>query len=196
MHRVLSVLASLSVVSCASGPAPAPPTEFAKKGEIVFLGGSASWDDDQVVGPLINVSRRSDGSWAGLLNNQILDVNVYTARAAGAYLTMKWDGEPKQWVITAQWQGRLHRFELHPSHFLFRGPTHSFTLQHRNDWSFGPRGELKFDGEARDARPPMPQFGLALLATFMAAEAQSHDGSGAPSMPRRQPEEVYAPTGR
>jgi hypothetical protein len=183
-HR-LAALGSLLLLSCASGPTPTrTPREFAKKGEVVFLEGSAAWDENQVLGPLISVGRRSDGSWAGRLNNQIVDVNVYRTRAAGAFLIMSWDEQPNQMVITAQWVGRLHRFEIYPDRVLFRGPTRSFTLQHRNDWSFGPGGELKFDGQARDQRPPMPQFGLALLATFMAAEGQSHDPSTLPTMPR------------
>jgi hypothetical protein len=188
MQLHIAPIATVLLVACASGRAPVQTlVEFSQKGEIVFLGGSASWDDDQVVGPLINVSQRKDGSWAGLLNNQILDVNVYPARAAGVYLTMTWDDKPGQRVITAQWQGRLHRFEIHPDRFLFRGPTRSFTLQRRGEAVFGPGNELKFNGEAREQRPPMPQFGLALLATFMAAEAQGHDASGDPTMPRRQP---------
>jgi hypothetical protein len=185
MSLRLAALGSLLLLSCAAGPKPMEaPREFAKKGEVDFLEGSASWDENQVLGPLISVSRRGDGSWAGRLNNQIVDVNVYPTRAAGAFLTMNWDQQPNQTVITAQWVGRLHRFEIYPDRVLYRGPTRSFTLQHQSDWSFGPGGELKFQGQARDKRPPMPQFGLALLAAFIAAEGQSHDPSSFPTMPR------------
>jgi hypothetical protein len=186
MQLRLAALGSLFLLSCASGSTHVESArDFTSKGEVDFLQGSASWDETRVVGPLINVSRRSDGSWAGQLNNQILDVNVYRTRAAGAFLTMTWEDQPEQRVIIAQWLGRLHRFEIYPDRVLYRGPTHSFTLHNLSAGAFGPGGELKFQGQAREERAPMPQFGLALLATFLATEAQSHDPSGFPTMPRR-----------
>jgi hypothetical protein len=191
MVRVpIAVLVPVLLVACASVPAPMITGEFTQQGEVVFLGGSAAWDQIRIVGPLINVSQRGDGSWAGTLNNQIVDVNVYPSRAAGAYLTMTWDYKPDHQIVTAQWLGRLHRFEVHPDRFLFRGPSRSFTLQRRGGAVFGPGGELKLNGEAHKQFPPMPQFGLALLATFLAAEGQTHDPSNDPSMPRRRPEQT------
>jgi hypothetical protein len=181
----LAAFGSLFLLSCASGQTRIEPArDFSSKGEVDFLEGSASWDESRVVGPLINVSRRGDGSWAGRLNNQILDVNVYRTRAAGAFLTMTWEDQATQRVIIAQWLGRLHRFEIYPDRILYRGPTRSFTLYHLSEGAFGPGGELKFQGQAREERAPMPQFGLALLATFLATEAQSHDSSGFPTPPR------------
>src|SRR5690242_12279587 len=51
----------------ASEQTAAPAGEFKAQGEIRYRGGSASFDETRVVGPHANLSRRSDGSWAGNL---------------------------------------------------------------------------------------------------------------------------------
>lgn len=183
-------VAAVSVLlACAhSGGAPEPEKVFNKKGGLVFLGGSASWDEDEVVGPLVSVSRRGDGSWAGNIVGTPVDVSLYNGRAAGSNLVMKWTDEGDHRVITAQLNNRIHRFEVYPDRVLVRGPSRSFTLSHRGDWTFGPGSELKFEGEAQSMQPPMPQFGIAMLATFAAAEGAGRDSQGDPSMPYTGPQ--------
>jgi len=176
------VACGLSLAACQHGPqVEQKPRVFQKKGGVVFLGGSASWDEDEIVGPLITVAQRADGSWAGTINGQVIDVNVYKGRAAGSYLTMRWKVEGEAKIITAHLNGRLHRFEVYPDRIEVRQPTRSFTLGKRADGSYGPGSELKFEGDGNQVRPPMPQFGFALLATFAATEAVMRDASGDPT---------------
>ena len=170
-----------------ANPADDKPRIFNKKAEIVFLGGSASWDEDEIIGPLISVAQRSDGSWAGTINNQVIDVNVYSGRAGGSYLTMKWREENGAMIVAGAFQDRPFRFEVFPDRVNVRLPMRSFELPRYADWHYGRGGELKFEGEARTLQPQMPQYGLALLATFLAADAQMRDSSGDPVMPTGNP---------
>lgn len=187
LMRAVLVVSSALLLACQTTPAAdEKPKVFNKKGGVVFLGGSASFDEDEIVGPLVSVSQRSDGTWAGTINSQVVDVNVYDGRAAGAYLVMKWTADGDKRVITAQLNGRLHRFEMYPDRIEVRGPTRSFTLGHRRDWTFGPGGELKLEGQAQGQNPPMPQFAIAMLATFAAAEGVGRDSSGDPTAPGLQ----------
>lgn len=184
-----AVLAAAALLGCAHGaPADEKPKVFNKLGGVVFLGGSASFDEDEVNGPLINMSTRSDGTWAGTINNEVVDVNVYSGRAAGSSLTMKWSDEPNHRVIAGAFRDQPYRFEIFPDHISVRLPTRSFDLQHRQDFSFGPGGELKLEGQAQSLTAPMPQFGMAMLATFIASSAQMRDATGDPNMPFTGPQ--------
>jgi hypothetical protein len=74
-------------------------------------------------------------------------------------------------VMTGQWMNRIHRFEVSNEQVLVRLPSASFTLHRSGEGEYGPAGALKLTGDAAKASPPMPQFALALLATFIAAES-------------------------
>ncbi len=146
---------------------------FTPTGGVVFKGGSASFDDAHVRGPLINASRRSDGDWAGTLNGQPLDVTVKPDRLVGSYLNMKIEQNLTGLVMTGQWMNRIHRFEVNTDQVMIRLPSASFTLHRSGEGQYGPAGALKLTGDAAKQSPPMPQFAFALLATFIASEVGS-----------------------
>ncbi len=141
-------------------------SDFQPLGSIVFQGGSASFDADRVVGPRINVSRRTDGSWGGTLDNQAIDVSVSSNRIAGSYINLHIEQTPGGMIITGQWQNKIMRFEFTPERAVVRTPTRSFTLGGRGDGTYGPQGELDLSGLAAIPHPPVPQFPLALVASF------------------------------
>ncbi len=143
---------------------------FAPTGAVTFKGGSASFDDAHVQGPLINASRRADGDWGGTLNGQPLDITVKPDRLVGSYLNMKIEQNMTGLVMTGQWMNRIHRFEVSNEQILVRLPSASFTLHRSGEGEYGPAAALKLTGDAAKPTPPMPQFALALLATFIAAE--------------------------
>jgi hypothetical protein len=122
-----------------------------------------------VVGPDVNVSRRADGSWAGWLQGDVVDVTVVSNRMVGAGLDVEMtpraggDGV----LILGQWQGRLVRFELSEKEVAARVPGRSFNLRRVEHGVFGPQGELKLSGEALALRPPFPQIAFALLGAVM-----------------------------
>lgn len=148
-------------------PGAVPAGEFKPLGEIRFRSGSASFDESRVVGPHVNVSRRADGSWAGNLMEGTVDVSVYPDRVVGVGLTLAIERKSDTNIITGQYQGRILRFEVGAEQLLIRTPSISTTLPRTGDGMYGRDGVVRFFGQAADADPPWPQFGLALAAAFL-----------------------------
>lgn len=175
-------LFGLFVVSgCAtSSAAEAPPKEFKPIGEIRFAqtgeSFSASFSEDRVVSPNVDLSKTAEGGWRGRIGNSIIDVNVYPDRIGGSGLTVrKENSDPGREVFTAQVEGKIFRFELDPKQALIRAPGFSATLGHNGDNTFGPGGILKLTGAATERPMMWPQLPLALIATFAsAAHARGH----------------------
>lgn len=167
--RLTFFISALSLlVSCQhSAQVEETPRTFEKVGGVERDGANASWDEYEVQGPRVAVRRRADGTWAGDIVNQTVDVSIYEGRASGANLVLKWADENGHRVITARVHNQPYRFELYPDRIVVRQPARSFTLGRRGDGTYGPPGgELKLEGDAQSASPRMPQFAIALLATF------------------------------
>lgn len=152
--------------ACQHGAPAVALGPFVATGEVIYRLGNASFDANRVVAPRANLTRRSDSSWGGLLMNQPIDASVTTDRLTGVNLMMNWTLGPEGIVITGQWQGRILRFEVNRSVALVRTNTLSVTLPRNDAHSFGPDGQLRLLGEAGLVHPPMPQFGLAMIAAF------------------------------
>lgn len=168
--RLLPILA-LSFSSCLF-PSVVPEalnTEFKPSGELALHNRSAGFDAVRVRSPQCNLSKRTDGSWAGVLNDSPLDVSVTSTRVSGVDFTMtREQTDAHKLVITGQFQGRIYRFELSGEQALLRAPSTSFTLLGRRAeggrTTYGSRGELELRGEAGGDDPPWPQIGFALMA--------------------------------
>lgn len=145
----------------------APAGEFKALGEIRYRSGSASFDETRVVGPHVNMSRRSDGSWAGNLMDGTVDVSVYPDRVVGVGLTLAIERKPDVNIITGQYQGRILRFEVGAEQLIVRTPSISTTLPRTGDGMYGQNGVVRLFGQAAEANPPWPQFALALAAAFL-----------------------------
>lgn len=138
---------------------------FVPNGGIKGNIGSASYSAHAVRGPRINIARRSDGSWAGELKGQAIDVSVHGDRVVGVNTHMKIEKKPHLLTITGQFNGRMFRFEVTPVHLMARTDTHSRDLP-----LTGPAGhysEVTFTGNAVGENRPEPQFAFALLSTFL-----------------------------
>jgi hypothetical protein len=165
----LPLFAALLLVGCKTAePVPeALSDKFTATGEIAYQGVGASFDQNRVVGPLVNLTRRTDGSWGGRLRDEPMDVSVYAARVTGVNFTMAWEPSADGGTaITGQWNGGIMRFETSGDTLLIRTPRHSLTMNRHDASSFGPFGELVLKGEAGLKTPPMPQFGFAMMAAF------------------------------
>jgi hypothetical protein len=159
----------LLVGGCATmAPLPETLTEYVPSGEISLAAQGASFDAVRVRKPNVNLTKRADGSWGGVLGATGIDVSVTPKRVTGVGLTLVLEesGGEKGTVITGQWQGSIVRFEFDQSHALIRTPRYNTTLDRSSPNTFGARGELQLKGEAALAEPPWPQFALALLAAF------------------------------
>jgi hypothetical protein len=169
-----------ALLLCLAGCATVPPlpetlTEFVPTGEVRYGSHGAAFDAVRVRKPNVNLTKRADGSWGGVLGSSSrgafgIDATVTPKRVTGVGLTLvlaESDAE-KGTVITGQWQGNMVRFEIGPEQALIRTPGHSITLTRSGPTTYGARGELELTGDAALAEPPWPQFGFALLAAFMA----------------------------
>lgn len=169
-RSLLTIGCGLALGGCIAFAQPLPETltEFVPTGEISLRSNGASFDAVRVRKPNGNLSKRSDGSWGGVLSGQAIDVSVTPKRVAGVNLTLVLEesGGPKGTVITGQFQGSILRFEIGPEEARIRTPNHSMTLARSSPNTFGPRGEFELKGDAALPEPPWPQFALAMLAAF------------------------------
>lgn len=171
MRRALLTLTLAMFGGCVTAqPLPETETEFVPTGEILLGSKGAAFDAVRVRKPNVNLTKRSDGSWGGVLAGTGIDVSVTPKRVTGVGLTLVLEesGGEKGTIITGQWQGNTVRFEIGPEQALIRTGKFSTTLTRSGEHTFGSRGELEMKGEAALAEPPWPQFGLALLAAFTA----------------------------
>jgi hypothetical protein len=171
MRASLVVVAAIAFSSC-NFPAVVPEalnTEFKATGEVLLYNRTASFDAYRVRSPKCNLSKRTDGSWGGVLAERPVDVSVTDTRISGVELMLTREkSEGNRVVITGQFQGRIYRFELDENRVILRAPNNAYTLDGRQvgpqQTTYGPRGDLQLRGEAGSDNPPWPQIGFALMA--------------------------------
>lgn len=166
--RVAVVTVVGMTLACASLGKPLP--EFQKKGEIYFAQRSASFDEYRVVGPLINMTMRSDGSWAGTFGSgpsaTVVDVSYDNGFLRGSNISLKIEEHSAGIKMNGLWLGKQVRFEVDNNQVMVRTDNRSFTLNRTGEGLYGPDGNLRLEGEANLTNPPMPQFALAMLASL------------------------------
>ncbi len=149
---------------------PEANSEFKAEGEVNLRGFSASFDKYRVRSAKANLTARTDGSWAGTVNEHAFDLSVDESSIRGVDLVLsKADSTPGHIVITGQFQGKILRFEFDDKQAMLRGTvsnTYYGRATQENGTAYGPAGELTLKGEAGTMTPPWPQFGLALLSAF------------------------------
>jgi len=173
MRIALGCLFSLVLAGCVL-PQTVPEalnTEYQPSGSIQLYGRGATFDAVRVRGPNVNMTKRTDGSWAGTLSGTAVDVSVTPTHVRGAnFLLSNQDSTRDHYIVTGQIQGRIVRFELDQNKALIRTTTQSVTLMPRtltNDAAaYGPRSELQLHGQAALLEPPWPQMAFALVAAF------------------------------
>lgn len=167
-----SLVAAVLALSACNLPKVVPEalnTEFKPTGEVILYNRTASFDAYRVRSPKCNLSKRTDGSWGGVLAERPVDVSVTDRRISGVELMLSREmSEDDKVVITGQFQGRIYRFELDDKRAIMRAPNNAFTLDGRQvgpqQTTYGPRGDLQLKGEAGADSPPWPQIGFALMA--------------------------------
>ena len=164
---VLCAVTCLVVCGCQHTPSK-NDLPFNPTGEVFSTIGSARFDSDRVIGPNINLEKRADGSWAGRLYENFLDLNEYENRVGGVDLTMQRLPLEKGEAYAGQWQGQFFRIDLGEKGIQVRTATRSFSLPKRARGQYG-QGQLTLTGQAADDAPPFPQFAFALLGSFLKA---------------------------
>lgn len=170
MRASLIVVAALfSSCNFATVVPEAQNTEFKATGEVLLYNRTVSFDAYRVRSPKCNLSKRTDGSWGGVMIERPIDVTVTDKRISGVeFMLTREQSEANHTVITGQFQGRIYRFEFDDNRAIIRAPNSSFTLDGRQvgqtQTTYGPQGNLVMKGEAGSENPPWPQIGFALMA--------------------------------
>ncbi len=160
MVCVLTACQHLGVAADAS-EAPFEPT-----GAVQYLARGASFSSTRVVGPNVNLTKRSDGSWGGRLLDQPVDVNEYEHRIGGVDFTLQVEATPSGQLVTGQFQGESLRFEIDKAMIRVRAGRESFTLGAHGVGHYGSAGEFELSGDAARPMPPFPQLAFAMIGAF------------------------------
>jgi len=133
---------------------------------------SASFDGNRVIGPAINVSRRPDGTWAGWIRGQAVNLEVKGNQISDASLTLNVHELPEGVEVRGLWVGGPRSGEIDirvtPTEFYAREPhiEPPIFLEAAGPGRYG-RGAfanaIGLEGDAALPHPPEPQFALALL---------------------------------
>lgn len=164
----------------------AQSVSFQATGEVFFLGwdsigSGASYSDDRVVGPNVNLTRREDGGWAGDLLGQNVDLTVTPTRLSAPNLDIHLERKGDELTVRGNLFGRHFNLEKTPKSVSGRSGNCSFDLSRRQPGVMrggvgctDPRsifpatatGMLKLAGNAAEREPSLPQLALALIAVM------------------------------
>lgn len=167
-----------------AGAAQSPP--FQATGEIYFLGfggagGGASYSDDRIIGPTVNLTRREDGGWAGDLLGQNVDLLVTPTRLSAPNFDVHLERKGDLLIIRGNVFGQHFSVEMTPKALSGRSGNCSFDLARREPGllrgSIGcmtrrsslpstGSGTLKLAGDAAGREPSLPQLALAFIAVL------------------------------
>ncbi len=184
--RILPV-ATLLVASVAAA-AQTPPPIFQPTGEVYFIGvggvgSGASYTEDRVIGPNVNLTRRDDGGWAGDLLGQNVDITVTPTRLSAPNFDVHIERKGDELAVRGTVFGQRFSMEMTPRELSGRSGNCSFDLSRRqpgvlrgNVGCTDPRsvfpatatGTLKLSGDAAEREPSLPQLALALIAALSA----------------------------
>lgn len=184
MTRLARAALLLAVLSAAF-PAAAQDAPFEPTGELHMngagLGAGASFDQDRIVGPLVNLTRRDDDSWAGDLGGQNLDLHPVESGLQAPNVTLRFKTKDGRTTVEGLFFGQRIRIEMDRKKLSGRFGACSMTLRrkgppvyHGEIGCLSPddrlprsgRVSLEVIGEAAAVPPPLPQFVLALLAVL------------------------------
>jgi hypothetical protein len=187
--------ATLSAMFGTALLAAAPASAFDPTGEVFLTvqgtSSGAVFDEERVAGPGVNMTGQEDGSWAGDVDGQNLDLDIENGRASAPNFAISYrkDGDEVR-VEGLVGDSRL-RVVIGPRHATARFGECSFDLDRKGPGTFygsvgcvrrGGRGvglaserlgglatnfaRLTLEGEAATADPPEPQLALALIAVL------------------------------
>jgi len=181
LARAVATAAALA----AAAPAAAQDVPFEPTGELRMNGvsgfNSVSFDQDRIVGPIVNLTRRDDGSWAGDIGGKDLDLHPIEAGLQAPNVKIKFKSKDGRTAIEGLYFGQRVRIELDAKKLSGRFGACSMTLKRRGPPVYhgdlgclrpgdrlplAGRVSLEVIGEAASANPPLPQFALALLAVL------------------------------
>jgi len=184
MRTVPFVIALAAALLAGPRAAAQDSPPFEPTGELQFYGwgpagSGASFDGKRLVGSTVNLTRRDDGTWAGDLVGQNMNLKISQERITGANVNLHFTQKGGRTGVEGLFFGARVRLELDGKRFRGRFGACSLDLRRKAraffhgdvgcqranaDFPASGKASLKLIGEAAEERPPLPQFALALLA--------------------------------
>lgn len=181
---IRSILAAMAALLLGALPAAAQAPPFEPTGELRFLGygstgTSASFDGERLVGPTVNLTRREDGTWAGDLAGQNMDLEVSERRVRGPNVSLSLTQKAGRTEVEGIFFNQRFRASMDAKRLHGRFGECSFDLARKRGGRFhgnygcqrpgasfpsSAKATLSLLGTAADEAPPLPQFALALVA--------------------------------
>ncbi len=173
MIRTTFISLAMLALACAEGASSAGSTGFTPTGGItVASGNGARFNANQVVGPKVSLSQRSDGSWGGWIrtagiSNTPIDATFQGGQFVGANIRLSISRDSGQTTIVGSVNDRIVRFEVTATEVRVRTGARSETyVKLAGPGEYGGPQSLTLEGEAQQA-PPTPAFALAMLGAFI-----------------------------
>lgn len=161
-----------------------PARAFEPIGEVIFsargaIGAGASFDEERIVGPSVNLTAIEGGGWAGDLGGQNLHLTADGNKLSGPNVTVVYEKDSKGGVrLQGQWYGTRFRVDIDGKKAHGRFGTCSLDLKQtapgyyrgdvgcfRGSMPATSRASLKLLGAAATGNA-LPQLALALLAVL------------------------------
>jgi hypothetical protein len=161
-----------------------PARAFEPTGEVIFsargaIGAGASFDEERLVGPSVNLTRVEGGGWAGDLGGQNLHLTANGDKLVGPNVTVVFERNAKGRIrLQGSWYGTRFRVDIDGKKAHGRFGTCSLDLKQtapgfyrgdvgcfRGSMPATSRASLKLLGEAATGNS-LPQLALALLAVL------------------------------
>lgn len=186
MRRPALLALALAAAFLAARPAAAQEAPFEATGEVRFLaygtsGTSAAFDAVRVVGPLVNLTRRDDGTWDGDLLGEPVNLALTKDGLAGPNVNLHISSLNGRIHLEGLFFGRRIRMDLDAKRLEGRFGPCALDLRRKHadylegDLGCAPgarnppqsgRASVKLLGQAAEPEPPLPQLALALLASL------------------------------
>jgi hypothetical protein len=175
MIRTMFISLAMLWLACAegaSGSGSASP-DFQPTGGIRVASGNGSrFNAVQVVGPKVQLSQRSDGSWGGIIvtsgaSRTPIDATFQGGMFTGANIRLSIQREGGLTKIYGSVNDRIMRIEVSATEIrVFTGARSETYVKLAGPGEYGGAQSLTLEGEAQQA-PPTPAFALAMIGAFI-----------------------------
>jgi len=178
--RIRTTFISLAMLAlaCAEGAAGTGAADFQPTGGIRVASGNGSrFNPTRVVGPKVQISQRSDGTWGGMIYGNAatptpIDATFQGGQFVGSNIRLTIIRENGQTQIFGSVQDRIVRFEVSPtaikvftSSTVATGRSETY-VKLAGPGEYGGPQSLTLEGEAQQM-PPTPAFALAMVGAFI-----------------------------
>lgn len=175
----------LGIASAAALAAAPAALAIDATGEVVFrlrgsMASSASFDDERVVGPVVNMTRVADEEWAGDVNGADVALHVDGRHIEGASFTLDYAREGEHVSVEGLVNGIRMRVSMDAKRMRGRYGVCSIDMKRKRvglyegdvgclrggSFPASAKASLELYGVAATPEAPQPQLALALVAVL------------------------------